>query len=76
MARLLTGGRAAGAVHAFDVMCGSAPSQEVPMLMMMQMMLQVSWYALCDCSRLSQEFEAHVAAAGSAAAAASYAGVV
>jgi hypothetical protein len=70
MARLLTGGRAAGAVHAFDVLCGSAPQQELPMLMMLQMMLQVSWHAMCDCSRLLQEFEAHRAAAVAAGGAA------
>jgi hypothetical protein len=56
MVHVLLEGRVAGAVHVYDVLCGSAPQQEIPMLLMLQMMMQMSWAAICDARMLLRAF--------------------
>ncbi|KAL6756726.1 hypothetical protein V8C86DRAFT_2643587 [Haematococcus lacustris] len=64
LARILTGGAVCSAPLLYDLLAGTLPAVDHPMVMMMQMMTQTSWHSVCDGSRLYNSLLAEATSAG------------
>ncbi|KAK9822006.1 hypothetical protein WJX81_008689 [Elliptochloris bilobata] len=67
LVRVLTNGVVRGAPLVFDALCGHAAAQDSPLLLMFMLMTQLSWFDVCDGSRLAAAFLQHRVAQGGAA---------
>lgn len=54
--RVLTGGRVRSAPLLFDALCGTVPPVDSPLLPVLQMMTQLTWFDVTDGSRLMRHF--------------------
>jgi hypothetical protein len=62
--RVLTGGRVRGAPLVFDLLCGTVPDADSPLLPLLHAMTRLTWFDVCDGGRLMRGFlEAHGPAA-------------
>jgi len=55
MLRVLTAGAVINGPLLYDVLAGEVPQVDEPMVMMLQLMLQRSWFDVCDGSKLVSE---------------------
>mmetsp|Transcript_38733 Transcript_38733/g.109542 ORF Transcript_38733/g.109542 Transcript_38733/m.109542 type:complete len:395 (+) Transcript_38733:206-1390(+) len=56
LVRVLTGGLVKFSPLLYDSVCGSVPSVDPPMLMMVPLLMQRTWHQICDGSNLMKEF--------------------
>jgi len=54
--RVLTKGKVKHATLMFDAVCGHVPEQDSPLLQMLYLMQQLTWFDVCDGSKILKEF--------------------